>query len=110
MIRRASGHLKKEGSNWTFIFLCDPFPDFENSGYISDIPGNSLPPLADWMEGLLSHDTAEPYLDRLRVDGFGFTVKILRDIKSSWKLLLSEMETFLETLVSRRIFFMLTNA
>ena len=39
------------------------------------------------------------HFQRLESDGFGCIVKILRDIKSSWKLLLGEMEDFLEDLV-----------
>ena len=100
VIRRAVGHLKREDKDWTFLYFCDPFPGFEQSAYVPDVPGGSLPPLDDWANGLLSSNTPDEYLDRLAADGFGFVTKILRDIKSSWKLLLSDMETFLEDLVS----------
>jgi hypothetical protein len=32
-------------------------------------------------------------------DGFGLVAKILRDIKSSWKSMLTALETFLEDIV-----------
>ena len=56
-------------------------------------------PLVKWLSDALSTNCPQEHLDRLVKDGFGLIVKILRDIKSSWKLLLSEMEDFPEDLV-----------
>lgn len=39
------------------------------------------------------------YLRDIAKDGSGIIAKILRDIKSSWKLMLAEMEGFLEYVV-----------
>jgi hypothetical protein len=58
-----------------------------------------MPPLTKWLTEALMPDSPQDHLERLANDGFGLVVKILRDIKSSWKLLLSEMEDFLEDLV-----------
>ena len=100
IIRRVSGHLRRDGSAWTFLFFCDPVATFEESHYVSDIPGQSMPYPTDWITGSLNDDTPADHYDRLIKDGFGLVVKVLREIKSSWKLLLSEFETFLEDIVS----------
>ena len=100
IIRRISGHLRLEGHLWNFVFLCDPFQDCDKSGFVRDIPGDSMPPMTQWLSGAVDSHTPKEHLDRLSHDGYGLVVKILRDIKSSWKLMLGEMEDFLEELVS----------
>ncbi|TAQ87788.1 hypothetical protein B7494_g3869 [Chlorociboria aeruginascens] len=96
IIRRISGHLRREGSAWTFLFFCDQVPTFEQSHYVSDIPAQSMPCLTDWIAGSLNDQTPNDHYDRLIQDGFGLVVKVLREIKSSWKLLLTDFEIFLE--------------
>jgi hypothetical protein len=98
-IRRVSGHLRRDGSAWTFLFFCDQIPTFGDSHYVSDIPTQSMPCLSDWIVGSLSDQTPATYCERLVQDGFGLVVKVLREIKSSWKLLLCEFEAFLEEIV-----------
>lgn len=83
-----------------FLYFCEPFQGFEQSGYVHDIPGNSMPPLSQWVTDSINPDSPQDHFQRLMADGFGLVVKILRDIKSSWKLLLGEMEEFLEDIVS----------
>jgi hypothetical protein len=100
VIRRAAGYLQREKDQWTFLYFGQPFQHFERTGFVSDIPGESMAPMADWLKNALSKDSPQEHLSRLAEDGFGLVVKILRDIKSSWKLLLSDMEEFLEDLVS----------
>ena len=102
VIRRVSGHLRRDGDLWTFLYFCDPFEGFERSGYVNDLPGRSLAPLSSWLTDAFNPSSPQDHLQRLVSDGFGCVVKILRDIKSSWKLLLSEMEDFLEDLVCVR--------
>ncbi|KAK3171563.1 hypothetical protein OEA41_003647 [Lepraria neglecta] len=96
VIRRVSGHLRLDGHLWTFLFFCEPFQDFEKTGYRQDIPGNAMPPLSEWVTKAINEETPQEHLDRLGFDGYGLIVKVLRDIKTSWKLLLGEMEDFLE--------------
>lgn len=100
VIRRVSGHLRKDGLSWTFLFFCDQIPDFEESHYVSDIPGQSMPCLSDWISGSLNDHTPDHHCQRLVQDGFGLVVKVLREIKSSWKLFLNDLATFLEDVVS----------
>ncbi|OBT44090.1 hypothetical protein VE00_04506 [Pseudogymnoascus sp. WSF 3629] len=96
LIRRVSGHLRKDGSAWTFLFFCDQIPTFEESNYVPDIPGQSMPCMPDWIVGSLNVRTPDSHYERLLDDGFGLIVKVLREIKSSWKLLLVDFEMFLE--------------
>ncbi|KAL9100917.1 MAG: hypothetical protein Q9163_003777 [Psora crenata] len=58
-----------------------------------------MPPLSQWMSDAIDPETPQSRFENLAVDGFGVVVKILRDMKSSWKLLLGEMEDFLEDLI-----------
>ena len=83
------------------MFFCEAFQDFEKTGYRQDIPGNAMPPLSEWVTKAINEETPQEHLDRLGFDGYGLIVKVLRDIKTSWKLLLGEMEDFLEDFVSR---------
>ena len=99
VIRRVSGHLQFDGQLWTFLFFCEPFKDFELSGYRQDIIGESMPPISRWVADAINANTSDEHLQRVGHDGYGLVVKILRDIKSTWKLLLSEMENFLEEVV-----------
>lgn len=84
---------------WTFLFFCDPFIGSEKANYVSDIPGNSLSDIKSWVPECLHEKSLKDHLISLENDGFGVVVKILRDIKSSWKLMLNEFEDFLETIV-----------
>ncbi|KAL9608166.1 MAG: hypothetical protein Q9167_006986 [Letrouitia subvulpina] len=65
---------------------------------VRHVPGEAMTPLPEWLGEIISPQAPQDYLERLAHDGFGLVVKILRDIKSSWKLLLGEMEDFLEEL------------
>ncbi|KAH0543624.1 hypothetical protein FGG08_002062 [Glutinoglossum americanum] len=96
VIRRATGYLRRDDLLWTFLYFCDPFPTFEESHYVSDIPGNSMLNLQDWIDKSLDDKNPDSHYEMLMQDGFGLVVKVLREIKTSWKLLLSEFETFLE--------------
>ena len=98
-IRRVSGHLRLEADRWAFIYFCDEFKDFEKTHMLRQVPNNAMTPLTDWLNEAISPQTPQEHLDRLGHDGFGLVVKILWDIKSSWKLLLGEMEEFLDELV-----------
>lgn len=82
------------------MFFCDPSVGFEDSGLVQDIPGGSIAPLSQWVAEAVSSESPKDHIERLETDGYGLVVKILRDIKSSWKLPLGEMEEFLEDLVS----------
>jgi hypothetical protein len=55
--------------------------------------------MASWVDNYVGEISAEAFLDDLSTDGFGFVLKVLREIKTSWKLFLNEMERFLEELV-----------
>lgn len=55
---------------------------------------------ADWIRKSLDESTPDKHFEELTRDGFGLVVKVLREIKSTWKLLLTEFETFLEDIVS----------
>lgn len=61
-----------------------------------DMPGVALSNVHEWISECLHADMSHDYAKNICNDGFGFTIKILRDIKSSWKLLLTALETFLE--------------
>ncbi|KFY92521.1 hypothetical protein V500_04163 [Pseudogymnoascus sp. VKM F-4518 (FW-2643)] len=71
LIRRVSGHLRKDGPVWTFLFFCDQIPTFEESNYVSDIPGQSMPCIPDWIAGSLNVRTPDGHYERLLDDGFG---------------------------------------
>jgi hypothetical protein len=101
IIRRVSGHLRQDGKVWTFLYFCDPFESYQETGYVEDIPGQGMLSLSSWLQEALSTQSSEDHLHRLTADGFGLVVKILRDIKTSWKIFLSEVEEFLENLVRR---------
>jgi hypothetical protein len=55
----------------------------------------SLPPI-DWAFNFLQKDSPEEPFDDLRQDGFGLVVWVLREIKTMWKHLLTEMEDHLK--------------
>jgi len=101
MIRRISGHLRYDDGLWTFLYFCDPYTQMDDAHFASDIPGNMQPPLESWVTDVLRDDTPEAFIDDLAKDGFGLVLRILREIKTSWKLLLNELEVFLEELVRR---------
>ncbi|KAH7378650.1 hypothetical protein BKA64DRAFT_245780 [Cadophora sp. MPI-SDFR-AT-0126] len=99
MTRRIAGHLRHDGNLWTFIFFfTDPYIDISDSNYVQDTPGNLLSPFHMWLSEYVREDTPSELIDDLGRDGFGLVLKVLRDMKTSWKLLLNEMEVFLETL------------
>lgn len=99
-IRKISGHIRRDKNLWTFIYLCYPFVDLEAAHLVPDIPGNVQPHLTAWISSFLNQDSPRALLDDLGKDGFGFVLRVLREVKTTWKLLLHEMETFLELLVS----------
>ena len=102
VIRRVSGNLRKDGKLWTFLYLSDPFQNFEQTGYISDTPNNALRPISTWLTEAMEPIGPQDHFQLRESDGFGRIVKILRDIKSSCKLLLGGMEDCLEDLVRQR--------
>ena len=71
--------------------------------YVQDIPNEAMPPRSRWITDAINQESPTEHLQRLCLDGFGLIVKILRNIKTSWRLLLSEMEDFLEDVVGRLI-------
>ena len=83
------------------MFFCEPFQDSKSLAIDRDIPGNAMLPLSEWVTKAINEETPQEHLDRLGFDGYGLIVKVLRDIKTSWKLLLGDMEDFLEDFVSR---------
>lgn len=99
VIRRISGHLRRDGDLWTFIYLNDPNFNLNAAQYSTDIPGNVQPPVECWLTELLSDNASPKFLQDLGSDGYGFVVMVLREIKTTWKLLLYEMERFLERMV-----------
>jgi hypothetical protein len=86
---------------WTFLFFCEPFFGSKESKYVSDIPENSLSDVKEWISECVHSGSSHDHLENLEKDGFGVIVKILRDIKSSWKLMLNEFENFLEEIVRK---------
>ena len=76
--------------------MCDPIDGFDQAHYMFDIPGTALSDIAEWISDCLRERISQSYAQDICTDGFGLIVKILRDIKSSWKLMLTELETFLE--------------
>lgn len=100
VIRRISGHLRRDNNAWTFLYLCDPFEGFDDAHFNEYIPGNTLNLLQNWVSECLYDGMARVHATNLCLDGFGITTKILRDIKSTWKLFLADLEIFLEELVS----------
>ncbi|KAK3382999.1 hypothetical protein B0T24DRAFT_661591 [Lasiosphaeria ovina] len=55
--------------------------------------------MSSWVDDYVGENCPEAFIDDLSRDGFGFVLKVLREIKTSWKLFLNEMERFLEDLV-----------
>ncbi len=104
MIRRIAGHLRRDGNLWTFVFFTDPYVDISAANYVQDTPGNVLSPFSMWLSEYVKSDSKPELIGDLERDGFGLVLKVLRDIKTSWKLLLSEMEEFIETLVCNDTF------
>jgi hypothetical protein len=99
VIRRISGHLRRDKDLWTFIYFCHPYTDLSNASLVSDIPGNVQPHLTSWITNFLGESSPSELLANLEKDGFGLVQRVLREIKSTWKLLLNELEVFLENLV-----------
>lgn len=99
-MRRISGHLRRDGNLWTFLYFNDPYVDLSAAKYILDIPGGVQHPPESWITAYFNETTAEKILEDLQKDGFGLILHVLREVKSTWKILLSHMETFLETIVS----------
>lgn len=99
LLRRVSGHLRLDGNLWTFIYFPDPYVDIDEAHFASYVPGDVQGPLASWADSYVGEDSHESFIDDLSHDGFGFVVRILREIKTSWKLFLHDMEVFLEDLV-----------
>ena len=98
-MRRISGHLRRDGNLWTFLYFNDPYVDLSAAKYILDIPGGVQHPPESWITAYFNENTAEKILEDLQKDGFGLILHVLREVKSTWKLLLSHMETFLEAIV-----------
>lgn len=105
VIRRVTGHLRLDGDLWTFMYLCDPYVDMRDAQFSTSIPGGVQRPLDQWMDDYVVDQSPEAFIDDLCTDGFGFVLGILREIKTSWKLFLNEMEVFLEDLVRLSVFF-----
>lgn len=99
VFRRLTGHLRRDANLWTFLFFCEPFDGFKESNFVSDIPENSISDVKEWIPECIYAGSSQDHLENLERDGFGVVVKILRDIKSSWKLMLNEFENFLDEIV-----------
>ena len=97
---RVTGHIRREGNCWTFLFLCDPFFGAEKARYKSDIAEITISNIRNWVGECVNEGSSQEHLRNLEQDGFGVVVKVLRDIKSTWKLTLNEFEDFLEEIVS----------
>lgn len=97
IIRRISCHIRLDGNLWTVIFLNDPYLDLSEARFVCDIPGQVQQPVTSWVLDLINSDKS--LIEDLRRDGFGFTARLLREIKTTWKLLLNELEVFLEQIV-----------
>lgn len=100
VLSRVTGHVQREDNSWTFLFICDPFFGAEKARYQSDIAGITISEIRDWVGECFNEGSSQEHLGNLEQDGFGIIVKILRDIKSTWKLILNEFENFLEEIVS----------
>ncbi len=101
-MKRVTTHLRRDSELWTLLFICDPFPGYEESRYTPDVPGNALSTPSSWIMNCLNNQSSQEYLGKVAEDAFGLVVKVLRDIKTSWKLMLSDMELFLENIVRYR--------
>lgn len=99
VIQNIAGHVRLDRKLWTFIFFSDPHVDLSAANYIEYIPSNVQSPLSMWISEFLNEDTPDALFDDLRRDGFGFVLRVLREITTTWKLLLHEMQIFLESLV-----------
>ena len=91
VIRRIAGHVRLDRKVWTFVFFSDRYVDLRGANYIKDSPSNVQSPLLMWMSESLTEDTPGVLFDNLSRDGFGFVLRVLREIKTTWKLLLHEM-------------------
>ncbi|PVH79483.1 hypothetical protein DL98DRAFT_589352 [Cadophora sp. DSE1049] len=98
VLRRIAGHLRHDNNLWTFIFFADPYLDISSANYISDIPGGAVSPFSVWLSEYVKDTTPQQLLDDLGGDGFGLVLQVLRNVKTSWKLLLNEMEVFMGVL------------
>ncbi|KAK5159436.1 hypothetical protein LTS14_002578 [Recurvomyces mirabilis] len=98
VIRRISGHIRKDEGLWTFIYFCYPNTDLADAHLVTDIPGGVQPHFTTWITDFLQAASPTELLDDLSHDGYGFVLRVLREIKTTWKLLLNEMEVFLEDL------------
>lgn len=99
-MRRISGHLRRDGKLWTFLYFNDPYVDLDAAQYIEDVPGRVQSPPEHWITEFIHEGMHVALLKDLSMDGFGLVLRVLREIKSTWKLLISQMEDFLEALVS----------
>ncbi|KAK0724025.1 hypothetical protein B0T21DRAFT_48532 [Apiosordaria backusii] len=98
VLRRVSGHLRRDGNLWTFIYFPDPYIQMDDARFAPNIPGDVQHRLESWVTNLIHTDSPEPFVNDLCNDGFGMICMVLREIKTSWKLFLNEMEAFLENL------------
>tara|TARA_R110002003_G_scaffold39_14_gene2531 strand:- start:1110 stop:1481 length:372 start_codon:yes stop_codon:yes gene_type:complete len=99
VLRRVSGHLRRDGRLWTFVYFNDSYIDLSAAHFTVDVPGGVQHPPRSWITQFVNSQTPEALLRDLGEDGFGFVNRILREIKSTWKLLLNDIEYFLEALV-----------
>ena len=100
VLGRISGHLRRDGKLWTSIYFNDDYVDLNPAHYAIDIPDNLQPQLSSWITGFFHENSTEDMVQGLSKDEFGFVFRVLREINSTRKLLLSEMKTLLETMTS----------
>ena len=99
VVRRISAHLRQDADLWTFIYICSPYMNFDDAHLTTEIPGNVQMPISSWIADFINEKSPCEFLEDLRQDGFGFVLKVLREIKTTWKLLLNEIGVFLEDLI-----------
>ncbi|KAL1585693.1 hypothetical protein WHR41_05974 [Cladosporium halotolerans] len=96
VVRQISGYIRRDKGLWTFIYMCYSYTDISDAHLDTEIPGNTQPHLSSWITEFLNVNSPDELVADLQEDGFGFVQRVLREIKSTWKLLLNDMEAFLE--------------
>lgn len=99
VIRRISAHIRRDATLWTVLFFSDPHVSLDHAHYEADVPGRAQPLPEVWLTDWIRETSPPDLIKDLGKDGFGFVLRLLREIKGTWKLLLNEMEIFLEDMI-----------
>ncbi|EJT77005.1 hypothetical protein GGTG_06919 [Gaeumannomyces tritici R3-111a-1] len=66
----------------------------DDARYETNIPGQVQEPPHKWLLSYVGRDTSQEFISDLAGDGFGFVLKIPREMKTTWKLFWTRWRPF----------------